>query len=107
MFLNLLNFCRHAGATYPRVAFSRSQVLLLVVLLCGIFGYSQAALGSTTVNLMSYGAVGDGVTDDGPALQQALDALASAGGGTLIIPSGKYAIASPVSKDFGGGLSKL
>jgi hypothetical protein len=55
-----------------------------------------------TLNLRAFGAVGDGVTNDGPALQRALNALASAAGGTLVVPAGRYAIASPVSKDFSG-----
>ncbi len=55
-----------------------------------------------TVSLQDFGAVGDGVADDGPALQAALDALAAAGGGTLIVPSGRYAIITPVEKDFSG-----
>jgi uncharacterized repeat protein (TIGR03803 family) len=61
------------------------------------------AVGHASIfNLRVFGAVGDGVTDDGPALQRALNALASAGGGTLVVPAGRYAIASPVSKDFSG-----
>lgn len=55
-----------------------------------------------TFNLRAFGAVGDGVTNDGPALQRALNALASAAGGTLVVPAGRYAIASPVSKNFSG-----
>lgn len=55
-----------------------------------------------TLNLRDFGAVGDGTTNDGPALQNALNALAAAGGGTLIVPAGRYAIATPVSKDFTG-----
>jgi hypothetical protein len=57
---------------------------------------------AATLNLMDFGSVGDGTTDDGPALQRALDALADAGGGTLIVPQGRYAIITPVSKDFSG-----
>ncbi|MGH9967360.1 MAG: MSCRAMM family protein, partial [Pyrinomonadaceae bacterium] len=53
-----------------------------------------------SLNLSDFGAIGDGVTDDGPALQSALDALAAAGGGTLFVPEGRYAIVTPVSKDF-------
>jgi hypothetical protein len=52
--------------------------------------------------LTSFGAVGDGVTDDGPALQMALDALAQSGGGTLFVPAGHYVIATPVVKNFSG-----
>ncbi len=57
---------------------------------------------AVTLDLKNFGATGDGITDDGPALQAALDALASAGGGTLFVPAGRYAIATPVSKDFTG-----
>src|ERR1044072_7107865 len=53
-------------------------------------------------NLADFGAVGDGVTDDSPALQQALDALADAGGGTLFVPAGRYALLTPVTGDFSG-----
>jgi hypothetical protein len=58
-------------------------------------------------DLRAYGAVGDGVTNDGPALQSALNAIASAGGGTLIVPAGHYAIITPVSKDFTGLASSV
>ncbi len=47
-----------------------------------------------TVNVQDFGAVGDGVTDDGQAFQDALDAIAPTGG-TFIIPpapSGVYLI---------------
>jgi len=54
----------------------------------------------TIINLTDFNPVGDGVADDGPALQKALDALAENGGGTLLIPAGRYLIATPVAKDF-------
>jgi hypothetical protein len=60
---------------------------------------------AATLNLRDFGAVGDGATDDAPALQRALDALASAGGGTLFVPAGRYAISTPVGKDFAGAAS--
>lgn len=53
-------------------------------------------------DLSAFGAVGDGVADDGPALQSALDAIADAGGGTLFVPAGRYAIYTPVQKNFTG-----
>jgi Pectate lyase superfamily protein/Carboxypeptidase regulatory-like domain len=61
---------------------------------------SISASGGTVLNVSDFGAVGDGVTDDGPAFQSALDALADAGGGTLFVPAGRYLIKTPVSKDF-------
>lgn len=61
-----------------------------------------SAVESEPLNLRDFGAVGNGIADDGPAFQRALDALAAAGGGTLFVPAGKYAIATPVAKDFTG-----
>jgi Calx-beta domain-containing protein/carboxypeptidase family protein/pectate lyase-like protein/uncharacterized protein DUF4214 len=55
-----------------------------------------------TLNLRDFGATGNGTTNDGPALQAALDALANAGGGTLFVPAGRYAIVTSVFKDFSG-----
>lgn len=77
---------------------------LCLLLLC----LHQNALAATpTINLKDFGATGDGVTDDAPAFQKALDTLADAGGGTLFIPAGKYVIATPVSKDFSGLASAI
>jgi len=62
----------------------------------------RAAASTQTLNLADFGATGDGVADDGPAFQNAVNALADAGGGTLFVPAGRYLIASPVIKDFSG-----
>lgn len=43
-----------------------------------------------TVDVRQFGARGDGVTDDTPAIMTALNALKSAGGGVLLFPSGTY-----------------
>ncbi|WP_214627443.1 glycoside hydrolase family 55 protein [Paenibacillus agaridevorans] len=40
----------------------------------------------------SFGAAADGVTDDTAAIQDALDAADSAGGGTVYLPAGKYRV---------------
>lgn len=42
------------------------------------------------VNVKIYGATGDGVTDDGTDIQEAIDALSAAGGGVLYFPAGTY-----------------
>jgi len=48
-----------------------------------------------------YGAVGDGVTDDAPAIQAAIDAAATAGGGVVFLPEADYAITAALRlKDF-------
>src|ERR1051325_1649998 len=67
-----------------------------------------AAAGNELVlSVADFGANGDGVTDDGPAFQSALDALAEAGGGTLFVPGGRYFIASPIIKDFSGSNASI
>ncbi|HET8781233.1 MAG TPA: glycosyl hydrolase family 28-related protein, partial [Pyrinomonadaceae bacterium] len=75
----------------------RIGVLIGLVLFCAFTANAQ-----NNFNLSDFGAVGDGVNDDGPALQNALDAVAEAGGGTLFIPKGIYKIQTPVVRDFAG-----
>ncbi|WP_188260881.1 glycosyl hydrolase family 28-related protein [Azospirillum tabaci] len=41
-------------------------------------------------NVLDFGAVGDGETDDAPAFQQAIDHLVERGGGVLRVPAGGY-----------------
>lgn len=41
-------------------------------------------------NVKSYGALGNGVADDTPAIQAAVDAAESAGGGLVLLPCGTY-----------------
>lgn len=41
-------------------------------------------------NVRTYGATGDGKTVDTPAINKAIEAVASAGGGTLVFPAGTY-----------------
>jgi hypothetical protein len=84
-------------------------VLCFLVLCLFVPSLSRNTLGatSTELNLRDFGAVGDGVTNDGPAFQAAFDALAAAGGGTLFVPEGKYAITTPVSKNFAGLASSI
>lgn len=59
----------------------------------GRFAYAQSPETAATeaiFNVHTYGAVGDARTVDTPAINRAIEAVAAAGGGTLLIPSGTY-----------------
>ncbi len=63
-------------------------------------------------NVRSYGATGDGKTVDTPAINRAIEAVASAGGGTLLFPAGTYVcftirLRSKVSLYFSSGCTIL
>ncbi|MHC4464737.1 MAG: glycosyl hydrolase family 28-related protein, partial [Planctomycetota bacterium] len=60
---------------------------------------TSASIGSTpfVYNALAYGATADGVTDDAPALQTAINAATSAGGGVVFCPEGTYIIGSTLS----------
>ena len=51
------------------------------------FGY---AADKPVLNILDFGAKGDGMTKDTAAIQKALDACADNGGGTVLIPEGVY-----------------
>jgi hypothetical protein len=57
-----------------------------------------------TVSVKDFGAVGDGVADDTTAIQNAVDAVISVGGGTLYFPSTDnfYKVTSSVVIDYSG-----
>jgi hypothetical protein len=66
---------------------------------------TASALGSGSgpfLNAKDFGAAGDGQTDDTAALQAALDACRTAGGGTVYLPPGTYMVATA---RHAGGLS--
>ena len=71
--------------------------VLLVIVLSSL---SAVALPAAVYNVQTYGAVGDGVTDDTLAIRAAAAALQAAAttdgvGGKLLFPPGKYLVFSP------------
>jgi hypothetical protein len=53
---------------------------------------SRNDLGARTYNIRDFGAKGDGATLDTAALQAAIDACTKDGGGTVLVPAGKFVI---------------
>lgn len=49
------------------------------------------------ISVKSYGAVGDGVTDDTTAIQNAIDACVADGGGVVFFPYGTYYVSSELT----------
>ena len=50
-----------------------------------------------TVSVKDFGAVGDGTTNDTAAIQAAIDAIAAAGGGAVLVPRGNYRLQSTLT----------
>lgn len=75
-------------------------------------GFVQAGAGASTrtwqskardvVSVKDFGAVGDGTTDDYTAFSACIDALVTAGGGTMYVPSGTYRIKTRLAKNISG-----
>ena len=54
------------------------------------------------INVQDFGAVGDGIQDDTAAIQAAIDAVQSQGGGTVYLPQGDYLISSELTANHDG-----
>jgi polygalacturonase len=52
--------------------------------------HTHEPASAANFNVRTYGATGDGKTVDSPAINKAIQAVADAGGGTLIFPAGTY-----------------
>ena len=50
---------------------------------------SYSMINGAPFNVLDFGAVGDGTTNDGPAVQLAINAVAALGRGTIVFPPGK------------------
>lgn len=75
--------------------------LILAAACVGIF---LALSTGRTQNVLDYGAIGDGVTDDAAAIQRAVDAAAVTGG-TVTFPAGTFLVDSPIQLKSGVSLA--
>jgi hypothetical protein len=73
---------------------------LLILILAGCGKPRVSGAGSAKVyNITSFGAVGDSVTQNTQAIQQAIDACAQSGGGTVLVPQGVFSAGALFLKD--------
>lgn len=56
----------------------------------------NSRLIDSIINVKNFGAVGNGNTDDSTFIQNAIDYVASIGGGTVLFPSGTYLVANNI-----------
>jgi len=68
---------------------------LLIIFLCSIC--LSAPARQKEYNILDYGAVGDGKTDNAIAIQKTIDAASANGGGKVVIPSGYTFMSGPIN----------
>jgi polygalacturonase len=61
-----------------------------VLLAAGLSDQAQAVAADVFEDVRRHGARGDGVAIDSPAINRAIDAAAKRGGGTVVVPAGRY-----------------
>lgn len=88
-------------ATSNRRAFIGAGLAGVVLVACGRSEAAQLAR-----DVRDFGAQGDGVSDDAPAIQRAIDAVARAGGGMVALTPGTYLLRYRPAED-GDGVSAL
>lgn len=72
--------------------------VLMVVVFLGLaqWGCTTAPRHNARFDVRAFGATGNGTSKDTIAIQKALDACQTAGGGTVVVPAGNYLIGSIV-----------
>jgi polygalacturonase len=70
--------------------------LFALALIAGASQFFAANIEAKQLNVRAFGAVGDGTNLDTAAFQKAFDACKANGGGTVIVPAGRYLIGSVV-----------
>lgn len=65
-------------------------IFVLLALFSTAFGTLRQDSGVRTFDIRHFGAVGDGASLDHTAINKAIEAAVAAGGGTVVVPAGKY-----------------
>jgi polygalacturonase len=86
---NLHNFPIYSHVKRPKVCPSTSMKNLLRLPACWLL-CAALPLAAANFDVKTYGATGDGKTLDTGAINQAIEAAATAGGGTVEFPAGNY-----------------
>jgi polygalacturonase len=76
------------GRLKPRIS-SGGSVALWLLVWCGFLNAAEP-IGQAVYNVRAFGAIGDGRHLDSPAIDKAIQAASSAGGGTVCVPAGIY-----------------
>ena len=90
----VLGLCKACILKWPGWLFLGLTLLFPVVVFAG---ETEQFPVSDYFNVRSFGAVGDGQTDDTAAFQKALDAASKAGGGVVYAPRGNYFFAGSLN----------
>lgn len=88
---NTSNFARQSMSVFEMLSFRLMNVFRLLSFLWAM-AFVSGQVGATVAeyNVRDFGAKGDGITLDTTAINAAIEAAATAGGGTVRLPSGKY-----------------
>ncbi len=81
---------RRFNRTYDGATCIRPALACVLVLGVQLAARAAAPEGGRRFDVRGYGAVGDGRAMDTDAIQQAIDAASAAGGGTVVVPAGRY-----------------
>ena len=68
------------------------RIIFALIWLLSVGGLSA----QTVYDVFSFGAKGDGVTDDAAAIQQAIDRCSQEGGGRVLFPRNHTYLAGPI-----------
>ncbi|MDR3228263.1 MAG: hypothetical protein LBT53_02450 [Puniceicoccales bacterium] len=87
-----------SNAHQGKLATVRNLLVAGVLVLCLFIG-AMPQLHAKDVNIVDFGAVGDGVKVNTTSIQNAIDACAKSGGGTITIPAGTFLSGSLFLRD--------